>query len=471
MPTPLVGNTAPCPTCAFLSLQPDDPAIKRTARVEQLLRRNHPPLEAELADFRLVVEKSPGIIHDLDQKIVQAKELMDLLVRARAQAESHLADAKSLLHPMRSLPNELVAEIFSHCIDVHFDLFPEGVAPRQLAYKMALFIERSKGLPLSLFITAEPDIEDHPIIPILEASIPRWKHFSTNHLVLVICEDDDSDVVLDIFNPTNAPALRILDADLDSPFRVSLPLSSLTHLNDFAIIDGAFELLQKMSTPSEDIKVSLPKLLHLSVTETAVSTSEAALDKLFSTVDMPSLCDLRLNFRSIPNRLLHLPKLTKLHISCGMCQHSDLMHHILRFLLQTPHVENFRISDSSLTPEFISGLKVSSMSSLPRLRVLDISDNRCGDSLAQNMSVIYDMLEGRCLDVVAFISSDSHTPTANAMDVGIQSTSLGEASYPRHVRLEMIRVPRWLYFKNDERWKVIYRSLKVECGITMDDDD
>ncbi|KAF8905697.1 hypothetical protein CPB85DRAFT_909629 [Mucidula mucida] len=218
MSTPL-DNTAPqCPTCAFLSLQPNDPALTRTARVEELLRRNHPPLEAALADFRFVVEKAPDIIHDLDQKLAKAKELVDLLVRARAQADSHLADAKSLLHPMRSLPNEFLGEIFSHCvwtwdtadgtqqidalapsstlwtlihvcrrwrqlalalphlwtyIELDFDMFPQDITPRQLAFKMALLIERSKGLPLFIFITATTDIEDHSIILILEASIPR----------------------------------------------------------------------------------------------------------------------------------------------------------------------------------------------------------------------------------------------------------------------------------------------------------
>ncbi len=120
------------------------------------------------------------------------------------------------------------------------------------------------------------------------------------------------------------------------------------------------------------------------------------------------------------------------------------------------HVTNLCISDSNLGPEFISGLKVTSR--LPRLRVLDISNKHWDDSLVQNVSVIYDMFETRCLDVVA---SGGHIPTTNDMDVGVQSTTFEETS-----RLETIRVPRWLYFANDERWKVICRSVKVD--ITMD---
>ncbi|KAF8905696.1 hypothetical protein CPB85DRAFT_1437229 [Mucidula mucida] len=197
------------------------------------------------------------------------------------------------------------------------------------------------------------------------------------------------------------------------------------------------------------------------------STAEAALDKFFSAVDMPSLCDLTLEFSPHPDRVLHFPvlnpirveKLTKLHISCGARGHFDIMQTIFRFLSQTTHVTNLCISDSDLGPEFISGLKVTSR--LPRLRVLDISNKHWDDSLVQNVSVIYDMFETRCLDVVA---SGDRTPGANDMDVGVQSTTFEEAS-----RLETIRVPRWLYFANDERWKVICDSVKVECGITMDD--
>ncbi|KAF9016220.1 hypothetical protein BDZ89DRAFT_1166366, partial [Hymenopellis radicata] len=106
---------SPCPTCTLLSLHPKDPLKKRTSRVAELLRQNHPPLDVELADFRLVVDKSPEILQDLDEKIAQARETLDHLIQARTQAELHLADAKSLLHPIRRLPNEIISEIFFHC--------------------------------------------------------------------------------------------------------------------------------------------------------------------------------------------------------------------------------------------------------------------------------------------------------------------------------------------------------------------
>ncbi|KAF8992391.1 hypothetical protein BDZ89DRAFT_1030747 [Hymenopellis radicata] len=105
-----------CPTCTFLTLHPKDPAKKRAPRVEELLRQNHPPLDVELADFRLVLDKSPEILQDLDAKIAQATETLNHLKEARMAAESHLEDAKALIHPIRSIPNEVLAEIFMHSI-------------------------------------------------------------------------------------------------------------------------------------------------------------------------------------------------------------------------------------------------------------------------------------------------------------------------------------------------------------------
>ena len=51
-------STPACPTCTLLSLQPDEPQRIRTPRVEELLRRNQPPLDVELSISGLLF-KSP----------------------------------------------------------------------------------------------------------------------------------------------------------------------------------------------------------------------------------------------------------------------------------------------------------------------------------------------------------------------------------------------------------------------------
>ncbi|KAF8901115.1 hypothetical protein CPB85DRAFT_1228026, partial [Mucidula mucida] len=103
-------------TCSLLSESLKSAQIPRTPRVHHLLRSNYPLSEAELTDFHIVVEQSPRITQDIDQRIACVKEAINTLYTARKQAESHLADAKSLLHPIRSLPNEILHEIFTYCV-------------------------------------------------------------------------------------------------------------------------------------------------------------------------------------------------------------------------------------------------------------------------------------------------------------------------------------------------------------------
>ncbi|KAF9012181.1 hypothetical protein BDZ89DRAFT_931506, partial [Hymenopellis radicata] len=84
------------------------------------LRQNHPPLDVELSAFRKVAEDTRATLEDLDLKIVQARELLENLLSARQQAQSRFEDAKSILHPMRSIPSELLTEIFRYCIQTTY---------------------------------------------------------------------------------------------------------------------------------------------------------------------------------------------------------------------------------------------------------------------------------------------------------------------------------------------------------------
>ncbi|KAF9029364.1 hypothetical protein BDZ89DRAFT_950640, partial [Hymenopellis radicata] len=109
------SNLVRCTNCALLFLQPNAPRWTRTARVEELLRENHPPLDVELSAFRSDIDNARAALQNLDAKIAQAEEVLNNLLSARQQAQLHLEEAKSLLHPLRSIPSELLVEIFSHC--------------------------------------------------------------------------------------------------------------------------------------------------------------------------------------------------------------------------------------------------------------------------------------------------------------------------------------------------------------------
>ncbi|KAF9029345.1 hypothetical protein BDZ89DRAFT_986106, partial [Hymenopellis radicata] len=211
------SNLVRCTNCALLFLQPNAPRRARTARVEELLRENSPPLDVELSPFRSDMDNTRAALQNLDAKIAQAKEVLDDLLSARQQAQSHLEDAKLLLHPLRSFPSELLVEIFSHCIprvenieDTN-TLDPRRAhwlvtrvchrwrelmvnSPRlwtqllidfskhigyntdlQYAYRASLFIERSRGLPMEVYLGSPEPVSNH-WLTVLERGIPRWRY-------------------------------------------------------------------------------------------------------------------------------------------------------------------------------------------------------------------------------------------------------------------------------------------------------
>ncbi|KAF9012943.1 hypothetical protein BDZ89DRAFT_921735, partial [Hymenopellis radicata] len=83
----------------------------------------------------------------LDSKIVQARELLENLVSARQHAQSRLDDTKFLLHPMRSIPNELLIEIFHHCIPkTYHGEDPDVVDPRGAPWLLTRVCHRWREL-------------------------------------------------------------------------------------------------------------------------------------------------------------------------------------------------------------------------------------------------------------------------------------------------------------------------------------
>ncbi|KAF9012172.1 hypothetical protein BDZ89DRAFT_915428, partial [Hymenopellis radicata] len=75
-----------------------------------------PLLDVEISAFREIAKDARATLDDLDAKILEARELLENLLSARQRAQSRLEDIESLFHPIRSIPSELLTEIFLHCI-------------------------------------------------------------------------------------------------------------------------------------------------------------------------------------------------------------------------------------------------------------------------------------------------------------------------------------------------------------------
>ncbi|KAF9018016.1 hypothetical protein BDZ89DRAFT_1117428 [Hymenopellis radicata] len=551
-------NAKYCANCSCILLQPGEEAGGMpTARVMELLRQNHPPLDAELSAFRTTAEDTRATLDDLDSKIVQTRELLENLLSARQRAQSRLEDTKFLLHPMRSIPNELLTEIFHHCIPKTYRVAdpdvidPHGapwlltrvchrwrelavntpqlwtyllldfvkhvgfITSRQCTYKVALFLERSRGLPMTVYLGSEESVMDHPVLPVLQVSIPRWRHLTVDlprsslqclsgnsfltlrTLALGDNDEEGWNVNVDVFRSTSAPVLRILEVCIGGPLEhVALPWSSLTSIVYFRVFDADDLKTLRTSTDLEDLNVnldvwdihttpfpdivSLPKLCRLTITEGF--NGHGRSKEFLSALVVPALSELTLKFSR--TSVIHLPtspgplgNLTKLDITCNMNSHAENTQHLLNFFTVTHHVESLCISDDAMTVEFVDGLNLDKLTDgsparLPCLRFLDIGTFASAPCLSDDLDPLFEMLYSRLPTVMveggkgreetvdnAFCTAGRAGNGQNALsnETGMELSRLDSEDHRRC--LKTIRFPRWLYVQTRREWSKTFLEL------------
>ncbi|SJL14826.1 uncharacterized protein ARMOST_18297 [Armillaria ostoyae] len=195
----------------------DGKLILSSSRIKSLLRSNDPLLEVEKADLRELVHGSHSALAALDQQIIEAHQALDSLIQKRQTAQSDIKDAKILLHPIRSVPDDVLSEIFQHCagiflgspdsldlcncpwtlsyisrrwrdlslslprlwtsITVDFRQY-EALSMRTIVTRVALILERSMNMDLFVALWSKRTISDHPAFALLDLSARRWKRLA-----------------------------------------------------------------------------------------------------------------------------------------------------------------------------------------------------------------------------------------------------------------------------------------------------
>ncbi|KAK0471878.1 hypothetical protein IW261DRAFT_1313641, partial [Armillaria novae-zelandiae] len=87
------------------------------------IKTNNPPRDHEEVDFTNAVSDGPDILSDLDSRIVRARTVLEKLIRERECIEDHLQATKTLLHPIRRLPDDVLREIFTTCVKTETFLY------------------------------------------------------------------------------------------------------------------------------------------------------------------------------------------------------------------------------------------------------------------------------------------------------------------------------------------------------------
>lgn len=214
-----------CPTCGIISQHNPLPTAALSTRFSELLATNTPPHDAEVDAMRQIVKESAEFVASLQAQMEKAQETLSSLQNLHSTALGVLAEAKVVLHPIRSLPRDILTEIFLHCtpfmdegdIDI-FDCGPEfdtlcpknhpwnlshvcqrwrditistprlwstiyldfqryeEISQRRCVFHGILLFERSGNLDLSLHVVSGTyDIIYDPLTSFLETSTKRWR--------------------------------------------------------------------------------------------------------------------------------------------------------------------------------------------------------------------------------------------------------------------------------------------------------
>ncbi|KAK0187571.1 hypothetical protein F5146DRAFT_1123310 [Armillaria mellea] len=159
-----------------------------SARVKELLKSNVPPLHEERLQLAEIATQSSRAVVDLEQRIIQAQEMLDGLVREHNISAEHLKDTKTLRrHCPRGQYRRFLASgdawlSLLRAYGLQYPLispYPTSHAV-SLSFKLGLCLQRALKCDLALRIHSKTDLSDHAIFPMLLMSMSRWKRLRIN---------------------------------------------------------------------------------------------------------------------------------------------------------------------------------------------------------------------------------------------------------------------------------------------------
>ncbi|KAK0197994.1 hypothetical protein F5146DRAFT_1017759 [Armillaria mellea] len=216
-PSPPISSVCSLHTC------PDIPkSIADNPRIQALLKSNDPLLETERVSLLATASESSNLLSVLKESIDHAQNALNALLDGQAKVTEDLRAAKRLLHPIRSIPDDMLRHIFSFCVYGVYDLldedgtsntldsrkppwtlsqvcrswrrislstpslwsclsidFEQYLKPKDVhlhQFMLGLHIQRARQSQLTIKLSSKKDVSSHAFIPILLTSIPYWKH-------------------------------------------------------------------------------------------------------------------------------------------------------------------------------------------------------------------------------------------------------------------------------------------------------
>ncbi|KAF8907221.1 hypothetical protein CPB85DRAFT_1415353 [Mucidula mucida] len=100
-----------CSTIPSVLVSPE-----RSSRVAELISNNIPPSQSDRQFMQSLCIDYEDRIRQLNDRVSRMAEALAVLTTERDKFLAHIEDTKAIMHPMRSVPDDILYEIFSHCI-------------------------------------------------------------------------------------------------------------------------------------------------------------------------------------------------------------------------------------------------------------------------------------------------------------------------------------------------------------------
>ncbi|PBK64163.1 hypothetical protein ARMSODRAFT_962331 [Armillaria solidipes] len=242
----------------FSSFIPESLQPKKSSRIEELLLSNKPPLEFERQDFLEIAARGHQTLDEFDEKIAATRQLLDFLVSERDQAASNISDAKSLLYPVRRLPDDVLRSVFWSCTKSADQAFSmedlvvlkpeidiESVQPNQSPWTVSCVCQQWRNVTIhtgELWSFIEIDLDNRPE----DEELAKTRMF---RLGLSLFRSNGHDLSIRLYGeksvPGVCPILQILlpTAPYWKRLSVFLPPASFRH---FSVCEGYLNRLDTL---------------------------------------------------------------------------------------------------------------------------------------------------------------------------------------------------------------------------------
>ncbi|PBK66731.1 hypothetical protein ARMSODRAFT_1086548 [Armillaria solidipes] len=387
----------PCPQCGFALSERPLPNRISAAQHQHFFVCNEAPVGEERAELEAVVREGERYLALLQQRISLTQNTLESLLKEQNRAAKHISDSKLVLNPVRRLPPEILSHIFLSCLlpdsellqssdtDVDTSLIDSlniTNSPWNLSYvssqwrkavlttprlwsfirlqlcryedrkaslfRLGTYLERSGTQCLTVAIEIEEDMSDHPVLPMILSTSPRWERLFVGLPFSALCifnnvsgslsalrwlsiclydPEPDTEPITMIEAFRFAPQLReleLMEWDWGICFHdlFHFPWDQLiqasvhgNNMQSLAVVQRAPNLVSGSFSADIDFLSDTPSDLcwHAHLQVLAVTNSPASspefIAELFSRLALPGLLELRMEF-SVTEEDMALPEFT-----------------------------------------------------------------------------------------------------------------------------------------------------------------